>query len=540
MAALIVWVFLPAFGKIALSKGFNQKNIKSDDSTYVQTSYSPSKDSWIEFNIPKASKLLKIVSNAMYYYVPDKNAFPYILEFEILNDERALIYHNSYSQVGLARLFRERGSNRILSDPFLVDENKYLTKNYEIIFPLISLQNPSILRLKWNSKNPCVKSVILRVSKLIERSKNSEEYQWLRMSAEKKKELAQNSVFPFELLTDKEIKNILSKKWRYISPVKESMSNISSYRIGIKPANTIKPFSISNPESSALITKKPIKSELFKLYIQSTGGFFKIPPEKSIKKAEDLFLELFNMKEVNKEIIDGFEKLGFNLKQIRTQNNLYIVIYEQHNHKEGKGFYIFCRNTKQKNVVLEMPHRFFDDKTGTIGFKLITTGYYSAGAWNTVHRYQTPNLMPGSSDMAHNKRSFFNAFTRAFLKCTNNNSILLQLHGFNENKHNISVEEPAAILSDGTRHPSHQFLEFCLAIRSFLTFPVMIYPYDNNIEELSAQENVTADSFSKAKTAKIFVHFEMNKLLRNKFMEDKIFLRKFSFELNAAIEKIDK
>ena len=198
---------------------------------------------------------------------------------------------------------------------------------------------------------------------------------------------------------------------------------------------------------------------------------------------------------------------------------------------------MFCRNSKNKNTVLEMPHRFFDDRTGTIGMKLMFTGYYSAGAWNTVHRYQTPNSMPGSSDMAHNKRSFFHAFTRAFLKSSLNNCVMLQLHGFNEEKHKIGLGTPAAILSEGTNEPSPKFLKLSLAIKSFIQLPVLIHPYDNEIAELSAQGNVTGESFSKSESAKIFVHFEMNKLLRNKFLNSKEFVYSFSKNLNEAVEK---
>ena len=540
MSAIIAWFFLPAFGKISFSKGFNQKKSKPDDSTYIQTSYAPRPDSWIEFNIPKGSEILKIVSNVMYYYVPDKKSFLYTLDFEILNDERIPIYSNSYSQVGRVRLFREKGSNRILSDPFLIDVNKYLTKNYEVTFPLLKLKNPSIFRLKWTSKNPLVTDVLLRLSRLSEKSNKTEENQWLRMPSEKKEELAQNSIFPFDSLTAKEIKNSLSRKWRSMSQLKENSLTIDIYRIGIMPSNSVRSFTIANPESDISTKKRPIKSELFRLYLQSAGGTFKSPSDYNIKKAERLFLELFNIKEVTREMIDDFNKLGFEIKEIKTKNNLYIVIYEQPTHKDGKGFYIFCRNSKIKNITLEMPHRFFDNKTGTIGFKLITTGYYCAGAWNTVHRYQTPNLMLGSSDMAHNKRSYFHAFSRAFLKSSEENSVMLQLHGYNEKKHKVSIDEPSAILSDGTNQPSEKFLKLCLAIRDFLKLPVKIHPYDSNIEELSAQENVTADSFSKSQSDKMFVHFEMNKLLRNKLLNDKDFLKSFSLELNSAAGKMAK
>ncbi|MEI6054918.1 MAG: hypothetical protein WCR55_02565 [Lentisphaerota bacterium] len=534
---LAAWLFFPALGKISFGKGFNSKAVDSNDSTHIQNAYAPVKERWAEFKIPKSSKFLKIVSNAM-YYMSDKASFKYVVHLEILNTQQTVIYSNSYSQAGQVRIYKEKGSNRILSDPFLVDANKYLTKNYEIILPLQKLKEASILKLKWSSQDSELKNILLKVARDSESSKTNEENQWLRMPIEKKKEIAENSAFTYSDLDVSEIKNALSKKWRYLSVINENNYSLEISRTGYLPSAKLRSFQLAKSGNSAKQkSKSNIKSEFFKLYLESAGGTFKPPAEKNVKKAEALFGELFNLKEVDKTMIDEFNKLGFDLKEIKVKKNTYIIVYEELNHKDGKGFYVFCRNSKNKNTVLEMPHRFFDDRTGTIGMKLMFTGYYSAGAWNTVHRYQTPNSMPGSSDMAHNKRSFFHAFTRAFLKSSLNNCVMLQLHGFNEEKHKIGLGTPAAILSEGTNEPSPKFLKLSLAIKSFIQLPVLIHPYDNEIAELSAQGNVTGESFSKSESAKIFVHFEMNKLLRNKFLNSKEFVYSFSKNLNEAVEK---
>lgn len=534
---LIVCFFFPALGKITDSKGFTSKTINPIDSTHIQNGYAPIKEHWIEFKIPKNSKFIKIVSNAM-YYMSNKSSYKYVIDLEFLDKQQTVIYSNSYSQVGQVRIFKEKGSNRILSDPFLVDVNKYLTKNYEIILPLQKLKNVSSIKLKWTSHDSELKNILLRVSRNSELSKSNLENQWLRMPIEKKTEIAENSIFKYTDLDVNEIKNVLSKKWRYLSSINENNLLSDNYRIGYLPSARLRTFHLAKSENPTKQKSKPnIKSELFKLYLESAGGTFNPPTEKSIKKAEALFNELFNLKEIDEAMIEGFNKLGFDIKELKVKQNVYIVVYEQSNHKDGKGFYVFCRNSKNKNTALEIPHRFFDDRTGTIGMKLMFTGYYSAGAWNTVYRYQTPNSMPGSSDMAHNKRSFFHAFTRAFLRSSTNNWVMLQLHGFNEEKHKIGLGTPAAILSEGNNEPSPKFLKLSLEIKNFIQLPVMIYPYDNKIEELSAQGNVTGESFLKSETAKIFVHFEMNKLLRNKFLKSKEFVYAFSEKLNEAVEE---
>jgi len=157
---LAAWLFFPALGKISFGKGFNSKAVDSNDSTHIQNAYAPVKERWAEFKIPKSSKFLKIVSNAM-YYMSDKASFKYVVHLEILNTQQTVIYSNSYSQAGQVRIYKEKGSNRILSDPFLVDANKYLTKNYEIILPLQKLKEASILKLKWSSQDSELKNILL-------------------------------------------------------------------------------------------------------------------------------------------------------------------------------------------------------------------------------------------------------------------------------------------------------------------------------------------------------------------------------------------
>lgn len=541
LVMILIWLYFPAFGKISLSKGFDDKDNKTEDSTYIQNAYAPEANQWIEFKIPSSAKLIKVTSNVPYYYDSNEKSYPYNIVYEIFDKSGNLLYSNLYSHNGKVRLYKKRGSNRILSEPFLIDGNCYLSRNCEIIIPVNHFKGPSLLKIRWNSPNQLSENVLIRAAKYSEKSESVDESQWLRISEDKRKEIAQSSIFPLADIKKEEIQNILSKKWKLLSALDQSEKIVPEYRIGKLPLFKLKSFHIPEKKKRPkLSTLREIKSEIFKLYLESAGGIFKIPSLKNTRKAEALFEDLFNQKEVTPQMEETFKKLGFSLKEIKRTNNLYIVISELEDHKEGKGFYIFCRNAKIKKCALEMPHRFFDDKTGIIGLKMLFTGNFSAGAWNTVHRYQTPNNMPGSSDMAHNRRSYFHAFSKAFLKSSEAGSIVFQLHGFNEGKHNIGADMPCAILSEGINEPSKKFLAVCKIIGSILQLPVLIHPLDSKVEELSAQENVTATSFAKSQSNKIFVHFEMNRQLRNKFVSDKDFLGRFSTALNEETGRLNE
>ena len=333
---LIIRLFFPALGKINSDKGFTSKNNTYNDSTHIQNGYAPIKGHWIEFNIPQGACSLKIVSNAI-YYMSDNLSYKYVVDLEILNVKNTVIYSNSYAQIGKVRLFKERGSNRILSNPFLIDANRYLTKNYEIILPLEKLESPSILRLRWNSEDSGIKQVLFRVARESKSSKANEENQWLRMPVEKQNEIASNSVFLRSDLTANEIKNFLSRKWHYLSVINKPDSSFNSYRVGYLPSAKLKALhQIASVNQKKSNSSQPIKSELFKLYIDSAGGIFKSPSRKNIKNAEVLFRKLFELKDIDKELTDNFSKLGFDVREIKTKNNVYLAVYDKKNIKMVK------------------------------------------------------------------------------------------------------------------------------------------------------------------------------------------------------------
>ena len=533
---LLYWIYYPALGRISLSKGIELKEKKSKDSTFIQKGYVFEEDTWAEFKIPVRASILKITSNSMFYYGASLKSYSYEIDYEILDNNGTALISNTYFLEGKASLYKEKHSNRILSDPFLIDGSQYLTKDKDILVPLPLLNNPSVLKIKWRSSSPMTKSIIVRASGFVlNLSGKSEDNQWIMMSDEKKQILASNSLFFSGDMKKEEIKNIMSKKWKTLSLDPKNGKLGLVCRIGMVPLFNLRPFKVPAKKSDMELTQAPkkIKSEMFKLYLQSAGGVFKQPSMEELKTAQKFFEELFNLKDVSSEMIKAFNELGFEVKQINRKYNKYIIIYEKENRKEGKGFYIFCRNSNIKYCALEIPHRFFDEKTGVIGFKMLGTGYFSACAWNTVHRYQTPNDMPGSSDMSHNKHSFFHAFTKAFLTSSANNKLMLELHGFDEVKHKLD-EDPFVIISDGAETPSNQTFTFWENLNNKTEVTIKLPSDDIKLEELSAQNNIAAKAFSRSNDGKMFIHFEMNSAIRTLLLENKKFLKKFSLLINEA------
>jgi hypothetical protein len=231
-----------------------------------------------------------------------------------------------------------------------------------------------------------------------------------------------------------------------------------------------------------------------------------------------------------------WDKLGMTATEIVCGGKNFIVVYEKENRKEGRGFFMFYKSSYGKKMAIEAPHRFFDRKTGRIGYLLMFTEYYTACAWNSVHRYQTPNNVEKSSDMVRNPNTFFNSFTRAFLNITPSGSAMLQLHGFDAKKHIYKNSYPSLVLSEGKNKPAPNFMLYADAIKKVMRTKVFIYPEDN-LETLSAKENVSAESFEKESKGQIFIHFEMNNELRNLLLKSEETRHNLSKKLSLVIHK---
>ena len=504
----------------------------------ISIAYPVYSNKWLSFSVNKKLDYIKITTNAQFINAPDEN-IEYALNYEILDDSNNVIYKNVYYINSQKKIYRKAYSKRVMSNPYMIQGHYFLSPSQSFIIPLFD-QKSNLSRIRFSRKmigkaDKNVEGILIRVSvpKSIVPGKSN--ILWLRLPEEKKNELAQPNFYPLSMLSKTEKENLISNLTSYIAPANKKVEMI---RIAHAPYKSLHPKKLTGVK----VDRKPKKftSELYTLYRNSAGGHYKTVSKSSIEKAENLFIKLFRGASAE-ELKDDWSKLGMNIVEVKKGKRLFTVVYEKPNMKMGKGFYVFCKCKFMRNIVLEMPHRFFDKGTGLIGFKLMLSGYYSAGAWNTVFRYQTPNYIPQTSDMAHNiDKSFFSAFTSAFCKAMPDESMLIQLHGYStEGKTDKKVSGSKIVVSEATKTPGKRFLFYADRLKARMPSPLYIYPEVEDIDELAALDNASALILRHfPKKHLMFLHFEMNQDIRKQMIKDFELRRQFSIAVKAQMKHI--
>ena len=504
----IIRVEYPEFREWLTESG---KDSKNPIGTTIQLAYNLKQTKWTTFPIDSGTKHLKFLTNAIYFKTHEQSV-NYAVSVEILNSSGKKLLSQPLYFSNNTELYKKKHSSRILSNPFLVKGDCYITPNLTFLLPIGDLKNPTSLKLKWmpikTVKNNS--GVLVRMSEQADVSGMKKKVLWYRLSPESKKGLASGNFYPNSMLTPAERQNIISHMWSPIGPAGYKGRDYFVRRIGRMPTSELNHLNLLVKDDPKTEEKDGFKTEMFKLYVNAgTDGFFHTQSAKNINIAKNLFIKLFKGSTAS-ELKDDWKKLSMNIKEFKRGKRIFTVVYEDKDKRIGRGFYMFCKSSLTRNIALEIPHRFWDTHTGIIGYKFMLTGYYSGAAWNTVHRYQTPNDLASSSDMAHAENSFFYSFTQAFAEQMPKNSILIQPHGFSNKKQKSYYGKKAtAVLSNSTLNPLKQFLYYADLIKKILPQPAYIYPLTNVIW-LAALDNVSAEVLRKTKKRQIFIHMEMN------------------------------
>lgn len=230
------------------------------------------------------------------------------------------------------------------------------------------------------------------------------------------------------------------------------------------------------------------------------------PTQKDVEKAQQLFYSLFTSSPTETDPTT-WASLGFEVQKVGT----FIIILEQKTAQTGKGIYVF-NTSKPSSLVLEVPHRPSDERTGPIAAYLMEEGPFLAGAWNSVHRKK--------ADLGKEDLSYFNAFTSAFGQAFPKGTIL-QLHGFDEETHDVGADIIfSATISDPP--PLFHLYEKCLE-----KLPAVVLSYPNSVDVLGGTKNINAKKFREVAKDGLFLHIEMGLPFRERLLNDEALRRKF-------------
>lgn len=252
------------------------------------------------------------------------------------------------------------------------------------------------------------------------------------------------------------------------------------------------------------------------------GGQYAAPSPQELAKAENVFVALFRGESPVK-IAEQLAALHLVLYRFEEEGADLLCVAEQNGHKKGRGFYLF-RSAKAGRPVLEAPHGLSDLHTDEIGFRMFTEGMLHAAAFNTLPRNYVADGASVDADMAHLPDSYFNAFTRAFVR-TAPDGVLIQLHGFEKSKRKSGKGAKSdLIVSSGSRRAFEPARLFANCLKQKFPFTTSLYPDD--ISELGGTTNSQA-AIMLEKRRHGFVHIEISRKLRMQLKDDAQVRRKF-------------
>jgi hypothetical protein len=487
----------------------------------VYIAYALEKNSWNEFKIKGRPDSIQITTNAEFLLSKD-NHFTYGIDYMILDNKGNVLIKKTYYQKADGRILMKRRSRRIMSNPFLLQGDRYLASSENFIIPLTNLTKPASIKIKIALIKYPATGLLVRVAQKTNTSITKQKILWYRLSEEKRKELASANFYSTRNLSSKEKVNIIKNFVSYSAPIGKNNATYEPIRIGRLPMSNFRKLNF-NLKCKFTETVDQTKTEMFQLYLDSAkGGIFILPNKTSINQATKLFENLFKW-ELTKEDKKAWHALGMDIKKIKRGKREYLILHEYDGRKTGKGFYIFCKSKLTRDIALEMPHRFFDTSTGIIGYKMMLSGSFIAGAWNAVHRYQAPNDGEGSTDLAHTPNSFFTAYTNAFTNVMPQKAVMVQIHGYDKLSHKEHGEKrPKAVISNSTKTPSKLFLYYANLLKAILPKPTFIYP-EIQFNALAALDNAQAKIIRNKSKDQVFIHLEMSKSTRDKIKNNSKF-----------------
>ena len=219
-----------------------------------------------------------------------------------------------------------------------------------------------------------------------------------------------------------------------------------------------------------------------------------IPDEDELQGLENLFAKTLVADHLSDRLAERWRKLGWQATYLKNSN--VVLIREMENEQRGRGIYAI-RLKSTSDILLQAPHRFFDERTGRIARKLFVENDIRAVAWNSIHRSKV--------DISHNDRHYFNAFMNALKQHV---AKVVQIHGFESGKRQAAIRDTDLIVSDGTRFPSRYAIQSTIRLKeSFGRTKARLFPREVN--ELGGTRNSQA-ALLRGTSGVEFLHVEMD------------------------------
>ena len=221
LAVLLLWAqvqpWISMLSMAGSDRALQQKLAVSDPSVV----YVLGKERWTEFNIPNGTPSLRVVVNATLASnarLERAMRWPYTLRYEFLDKNGKLLLQRDHSYRASLRQFQDKAGNTF-SSSFYLEPGLMPTDGHVAVFNLAPLAQATRMRVRLGLADPAIRDVAFRLYKIEQVPDFRLAHRWLRLNDEQKAKLAQGNVYPHELLTESEIRNLLRHQEHPLGPV---------------------------------------------------------------------------------------------------------------------------------------------------------------------------------------------------------------------------------------------------------------------------------------------------------------------------------
>ncbi len=192
------------------------------------TAYLLKDGQWLEFNIPTGATALRILTNAA---VTDPNSEPerslerdrigwrYAVDYQLCDNSTQPVESRTYHLRASLQQYEDPESGRYYGMTWFQGSNQLSARTCTISLPLNKQSNrPQRLRVRLSPAKGDVAQVVVRVYMRTERPQYNHPYTWARLSEKQRERLCRASVYPPDLISQRERRNLLRWNWSALPP----------------------------------------------------------------------------------------------------------------------------------------------------------------------------------------------------------------------------------------------------------------------------------------------------------------------------------
>ncbi len=189
----------------------------------ISTAYALDDRTWTTVLLPAAERNVKVVTNAVAatpLSVETAHEHQYSTRYQVTDMEGRLLVDRVYWQKTRQREYFDPETGRTIASKFFVGEAGHPLPTRSFNLNLRGLPaGPLRLRLQMGPRFEEITGVIARVYTPDDPPPYKLRYLWQRMSSDKQDSLARGNLYPTELTTEEERRNLVRNRWTPVAPL---------------------------------------------------------------------------------------------------------------------------------------------------------------------------------------------------------------------------------------------------------------------------------------------------------------------------------